>query len=38
MVLGDDSALPDELRDAFRAASLTHLVRVARLGRRRCGA
>jgi competence protein ComEC len=26
VVLGDDSALPDELREAFRAASLTHLV------------
>jgi competence protein ComEC len=25
MVLGDDSALPDDLREAFRAASLTHL-------------
>jgi competence protein ComEC len=25
MVLGDDSALPDDLRDAFRASSLTHL-------------
>jgi competence protein ComEC len=25
MVLGDDAALPDDLRDAFKAASLTHL-------------
>lgn len=25
MVLGDDAALPEELRDAFKAASLTHL-------------
>ncbi|WP_324339755.1 ComEC/Rec2 family competence protein [Baekduia sp.] len=25
MVLGDDSALPEDLRDAFQAASLTHL-------------
>jgi competence protein ComEC len=26
MVLGEDDALPDDLRDAFRAAGLTHLV------------
>jgi competence protein ComEC len=25
MVLGDDAALPEDLRDAFKAASLTHL-------------
>ncbi len=25
MVLGDDAAMPEELRDAFKAASLTHL-------------
>ncbi len=25
MVLGDDAAMPDDLRDAFKAASLTHL-------------
>jgi competence protein ComEC len=25
MVLGDDAALPDDLRDAFKAAGLTHL-------------
>jgi competence protein ComEC len=25
MVLGDDAALPDDLRDAFKAASLSHL-------------
>ncbi|MDX6701697.1 MAG: competence protein ComEC [Baekduia sp.] len=26
MVLGDDAGLPDDVRDAFRAAGLTHLV------------
>ena len=25
MVLGDDAAMPEDLRDAFKAASLTHL-------------